>query len=95
MTTLIKDLIDLPERVQCGDFVPQLAESSDIMFSLLRDRLVQAGSLQASMEKMAGTTDDKGSHGVEVLELAEHVARELVEEVAEWSVIYAKDVTDT
>ncbi len=73
----------------------RLAERSGIMFDLLRDRLVQAESLQAAMADVAGTEDDRGSHGIEVLALAEHVARELVEEVAEWSVIYAKDVTDT
>lgn len=73
----------------------RLAERSDIMFGLLKDRLAQADHLREEMRTVAGTADDLGSHGAKVLELAENVARELVEEVAEWSVIYAKDVTDT
>ena len=74
----------------------RLTDRSAVMVELLKDRAVQAAAFQARLvEASKHPADALGSYSVEALKLTESVAQELVEEVAEWSVLYSKSVTDT
>ena len=42
----------------------------------------------------ADSATDPGAWSIEVLHLTEAIARDFVHEVAEWSVLYAKEVPD-
>lgn len=74
----------------------RMADRSLMMFDLLKDRSAQAAAFQQRLARESTCPiATLGSYSLEALLLAENVAQELVEEVAEWSVLYAKDVTDT
>ena len=71
----------------------RLADRSHVMQRFL-ERSGQRAELLA--ERIAAQTNhpetNLGSWTPEVLRLAENIARDMVEEVAEWSVVYAKEL---
>lgn len=72
----------------------RLAERSAVMTRILRARARTSKDL-ASKIQAATSGQDPGSWSVEVLEMAEGCARDLVEEAAEWSVLYAKQIPES
>ncbi len=80
-----------------------LAERSDVMRALLAGkpdgggggRLAQAGHLAGLVETATADPDtDPGSWTHDALRFTERIATDFVQEAAEWSVLYAKDVSD-
>jgi hypothetical protein len=74
----------------------RLAERSAVVRVVLAGRENElAGRLKAAaVQAKRGTTDDPGSWNNETLRLGEAVANDLVQEVAEWSVLYAKELAE-
>ncbi|MGE3166317.1 MAG: hypothetical protein AB7O52_15530 [Planctomycetota bacterium] len=85
---------------ECG----RLAERSAVMRTILRGRDPKAtpGGRWAEADRLAqriatasaDPTHDPGAWSAEVLRLSERVAHDFVQEVAEWSVLYAKEVAE-
>lgn len=73
----------------------RLADRSFVMTRLLQRNVDQSQTLadKIARQKDNGETD-LGSWTPDVLRLAEAIARDMVEEVAEWSVIYAKELPE-
>lgn len=79
-----------------------LAERSDVMRAVLAGRkdgaggrLAQAGTLIAAMEQAAANpATDPGSWSHDALRFTERLATDFVQEAAEWSVLYAKEVSE-
>jgi hypothetical protein len=74
----------------------RLADRSKAILRLLEGQATKAQRLQSWIKSdRANPATGEGAYTMKVLALTEGVARDLVEEVAEWSVLYAKDVTHT
>jgi hypothetical protein len=73
----------------------RLADRSTVMEKLLKDHADKAQELAECIKRAHGhPVTDPGAWSAVVLRLAENCARDLVEEVAEWSVLYGKDVSE-
>ncbi len=76
---------------ECG----RLAERSEKMMDRLRRHLDRIEELEARIVEFQATPEcDPGSWTGNVLALAEDIAAEMIQEVAEWSVVYDKEVQD-
>jgi hypothetical protein len=65
------------------------------MLGLLKDSQDRASALaKVISDETQSPATDLGSWTPEVLRLAEAIARDMIEEVSEWSVVYAKDVRE-
>ncbi|MBL9183838.1 MAG: hypothetical protein JNN17_16985 [Verrucomicrobiaceae bacterium] len=79
-----------------------LAERSDVMRSILvgreekkTGRYAQADGLALSIaEQSSNPATEVGSWSHDVLRFTEHLATDFVQEAAEWSVVYAKEVSE-
>lgn len=79
-----------------------LAERSDVMRAILvgrgkqrAGRYAQADNLALSIAKESAVpATDLGSWSHDVLRFTEHLATDFVQEAAEWSVVYAKEVSE-
>ena len=79
-----------------------LAERSDVMHAILvgrgmqkAGRYAQADHLARSITNLAADpATDLGSWSHDVLRFTEHLATDFVQEAAEWSVVYAKEVSE-
>jgi hypothetical protein len=58
-------------------------------------RWKEAADLAQRIEQAKKSTDDVAAWSLDVLLLAERIADDFVREVAEWSVLYAKEVPET
>lgn len=73
----------------------RLADRSAVARELLLDHEQGTNDLAAEIvTARAAPADDPGAFSADVLRLAEHCARDLVEEVADWSVIYGNVVRE-
>jgi hypothetical protein len=73
----------------------RLADRSHVMQRLLQRDNQRAQALVDSITQQAQDPEiNLGSWTPDVLRIAEAVAREMVEEVAEWSVVYAKELAE-
>jgi len=73
----------------------RLADRSHVMQRLLQRDGQRAKALAESIAQQTQNPDtDLGSWTPDVLRIAEAIAREMVEEVAEWSVVYAKELAE-
>lgn len=92
LPTAVASLNGVRSQSECE----RLADRSRMMKSVLQDSLKgDAEKLDARMEKEARTpATDQGSWILEALALADSCAHITVDEVAEWSVLYAKAVPE-
>lgn len=73
----------------------RLAERSRTTRSMLESRRCEAARLLQEISARTRSGDDPGAWIIEALELAEACAEITTDEVAEWSVLYAKEVVET
>lgn len=73
----------------------RLADRSRAMQRLLEGKAERAAALNRIIEQESQSPETNlGSWAPDVLRLGEAIARDMVEEVAEWSVVYAKDLAE-
>ncbi len=72
----------------------RLHERSRIMHLVLGQRDKEAAELRARMARAGETDTDNGAWCLEALRIGEAIARDLVHEVTEWSVLYTKEVDE-
>jgi hypothetical protein len=73
----------------------RLAERSEVMRKIIIGRLKQAENLDRRMASARENPDsDRGSWSLEVLRVSESIAADMVNEVAEWSVLYTNVIRD-
>lgn len=86
LPAVVASLSGIRFQSECG----RLAERSAVVTELLRDRVREAEQLQASIAMEMPSR--RSERLADVLRLAENCARDLIDEVAEWSVLYQKEL---
>ena len=72
----------------------RIAERSEMTAKVLRERQTECLGLIAKLDSAAHDPDDLGSASLEAIELAESCAQIATDEVAEWSVLYSKELLE-
>jgi len=73
----------------------RLADRSTVIASVLKATRTSAESLVATLDQARQQPDqDRGAWTLEALGLADSCAREMLQEVAEWSALYTKEVPE-
>jgi hypothetical membrane protein len=93
LTALLPALVASLNGVRFQTECDRMAERSTVMFQLLVDRSVAADALIDRIARSrAIPADDDGAWSAECLLFAESCARVMADEVADWSVLYSKNI---
>lgn len=72
----------------------RIATRSEAVRSLLKDRKDEWDGFAKQVEEYQGRANDPGAWVLRALDLAESCAQIVTDEVAEWSALYSRDLTD-